>query len=75
MRTFIALFRGINVGGKNKLPMKDLASLMESMGLKNVSTYIQSGNVVFQAAGSMDSGFATKIKDSILERYGQNRNR
>ena len=70
MRAFIALFRGINVGGKNKLPMKDLASLMEGMGLKNVSTYIQSGNVVFQAVSSKDSGLATKIKDSIVERYG-----
>ena len=70
MRAFIALFRGINVGGKNKLLMKDLASLMESKGLKNVSTYIQSGNVVFQAAGSKDSGLATRIRDSIAESHG-----
>jgi len=70
MKTCIALFRGINVGGRNMLPMKELASLMESMGLKNVNTYIQSGNVVFQVAGSRDSGLATKIQDSILERHG-----
>jgi uncharacterized protein (DUF1697 family) len=50
--------------------MKDLASLMESMGLKNVSTCIQSGNVVFQAADSKDSVLAMKIQDAIAERYG-----
>ena len=70
MKTFVALFRGINVGGKNKLLMRDLASLMESMGLQNVSTYIQSGNVVFQADDSVASGLATMIRDAILERFG-----
>ena len=70
MSAFIALFRGINVGGKNKLPMKDLASLMEGMGLKKVSTYIQSGNVVFQAAASKESGLATKIRGLIEDHYG-----
>lgn len=68
LKTFVALFRGINVGGRNKLVMKDLTSLMEGMALKNVSTYIQSGNVVFQAAGS--SGLAKRIQDSVLERHG-----
>ena len=70
MRTFVALFRGINVGGKNKLPMKDLVSLMENTGLKNVRTYIQSGNVVFQTADSMVPDLDKKIQDSILGRHG-----
>ncbi len=48
MNTFIALLRGINVGGHNKLPMRELKALLESLGLANVQTYIQSGNVVFQ---------------------------
>lgn len=48
MNTFVALFRGINVGGKNILPMKELAAVLEGLGLKKVQTYIQSGNVVFQ---------------------------
>ena len=48
MRTYIALFRGINVGGKNILPMKTLVSILAGDGLENVKTYIQSGNVVFQ---------------------------
>lgn len=45
MTTYIALLRGINVGGANILPMKELASVLECIGLENVHTYIQSGNV------------------------------
>lgn len=48
MKTWIALLRGINVGGKHILPMKELIALMETNGFSNVKTYIQSGNVVFQ---------------------------
>jgi uncharacterized protein (DUF1697 family) len=48
VKTYIALFRGINVGGNNKLPMKELAAVLEGIGLRSVETYIQSGNVVFQ---------------------------
>ena len=48
MNKYIALFRGINVGGKNILPMKELIDILENMGLKDIKTYIQSGNVVFQ---------------------------
>ena len=43
----IALFRGINVGGKNRVTMKDLTPVLEGLGCGNVRTYIQSGNVVF----------------------------
>jgi uncharacterized protein (DUF1697 family) len=46
MKTFIVLLRGINVGGKNLLPMRKLVGSLEALGLENVSTYIQSGNVV-----------------------------
>lgn len=70
MKTYLALLRGINVGGKNKLPMKDLATLMENMGLKNVGTYIQSGNVVFQAADAKNTGLVTKIQHTIRKRFG-----
>lgn len=47
MTIAIAFIRGINVGGKNMLPMAELRTLCEDMGLKDVRTYIQSGNVVF----------------------------
>ncbi|MEZ4829977.1 MAG: DUF1697 domain-containing protein [Bacteroidia bacterium] len=49
MKTWIALLRGINVGGKHIVPMKELVRLMEESGFSNVRTYIQSGNVVFQS--------------------------
>jgi uncharacterized protein (DUF1697 family) len=49
MKTYIALIRGINVGGKNKVNMKELIKLMEADGFQHIQTYIQSGNVVFQS--------------------------
>lgn len=70
MNTRIALFRGINVGGRNILPMKELARLLEGMGLRNVRTYIQSGNVVFETDGSEDSGLAGSIQDTVADRFG-----
>jgi len=49
MKTFIVLLRGINVGGNNILPMKELVSLLEENNYQKVTTYIQSGNVVLQS--------------------------
>lgn len=72
MKTFLGLFRGINVGGKNKLLMKDLVALMEDAGLENVGTYIQSGNVVFQSDESDAAGLAAKIQAAIQVRHGLN---
>jgi uncharacterized protein (DUF1697 family) len=51
--THVALLRGINVGGNNVLPMKELAALFTDAGCRAVSTYIQSGNVLFQAASAL----------------------
>lgn len=48
MKTWIALLRGINVGGKHLVPMKELKALMEGHGFSKVRTYIQSGNLVFE---------------------------
>lgn len=48
MNTFITLFRGINVGGNNILPMKDLVSVLEVLGCTHIKTYIQSGNALYQ---------------------------
>lgn len=48
----IALLRGVNVGGRNKLPMKLFAGALEALGCENVKTYIQSGNAVFDGAAS-----------------------
>lgn len=70
MKTYIALFRGINVGGINILPMKELTGILEGMGCENVQTYIQSGNVVFQYGKSQFNVLALEISSKILEAYG-----
>jgi uncharacterized protein (DUF1697 family) len=67
--TWVALFRGINVGGNNMLPMKELAALLGSLGLEDVRTYIQSGNVVFRAAGTAAS-LAGRISAAVERRCG-----
>ena len=70
MTTWIALLRGINVGGNNLLPMDKLKSLLESLKLKNVRTYIQSGNVIFDVAGKTASSLAVKIGEKIEVHHG-----
>jgi uncharacterized protein (DUF1697 family) len=49
MNTYVILMRGINVGGKNKVPMADLRKCLEELGFANVSTYIASGNVILES--------------------------
>lgn len=49
MKTYAVLLRGINVGGKNKIPMAELKRCLEEKGFKNVTTYIQSGNVILRS--------------------------
>jgi uncharacterized protein (DUF1697 family) len=53
MDTYIALFRGINVGGKNLLPMNELVVLLEDIGARNIKTYIQSGNAIDEIEQAM----------------------
>jgi len=59
--------RGINVGGKNKLPMRDLASAFEQAGARDVRTYIQSGNVVFAATLAQAKSIPLEVQ-RIVER-------
>jgi uncharacterized protein (DUF1697 family) len=70
VNTYIALFRGINVGGKNSLPMKELVVILESMGARKIKTYIQSGNAVFQSAEKNLSQFSKRLTAEIKERRG-----
>lgn len=70
MNTYIALFRGINVGGKNVLPMKELAAVLEGLGLNKVQTYIQSGNVVFQTTNRSRKGLEKNIGAAIGKSHG-----
>jgi uncharacterized protein (DUF1697 family) len=65
MHTHIALLRGINIGGRNILPMSELAELLKGLGLQNIKTYIQSGNVVFQSEEIADSELSERIGAAI----------
>ncbi len=69
-QTFAALLRGINVGGRNRLPMPELRSLFESLGHDDVVTYIQSGNVVFRSAIADPGRTASAIERRIEETLG-----
>jgi uncharacterized protein (DUF1697 family) len=70
MKTFIALFRGINVGGKNSVPMKDLVAVLEELGCCKVRTYIQSGNAVFESAEKDVTQLAKRIGAGVKRRRG-----
>jgi uncharacterized protein (DUF1697 family) len=70
MQTWIALFRGINVGGNNILPMAELRDDFESLNIENVRTYIQSGNVVFDSSAKTAASLSKKIVRRIEERHG-----
>ena len=69
MLDYVALLRGINVGGKNKLPMKDLAAVFRDAGCVSVQTYIQSGNVVFQAPPESAAGLPATLAAQITARF------
>lgn len=66
----VALLRGINVGGKNALPMADLARLFTDLGCGDVRTYIQSGNVIFTAAAPILKRVPTDIPRAIQKSFG-----
>ncbi len=66
----VALLRGINVGGKNKLPMAELAAMFREAGCDDVRTYIQSGNVVFRSSPEMAGDIPSLISASIMEQFG-----
>jgi len=63
--THVALLRGINVGGRNKVAMADLRAIMTSLGHTEVATYIQSGNVVFTSAETDTALLAAGIEEGI----------
>jgi uncharacterized protein (DUF1697 family) len=70
MKTYIALFRGINVGGRHSLPMKELVALLQDLDCRNVKTYIQSGNAVFESKVNNTSQLSRKISAEIKKRRG-----
>jgi uncharacterized protein (DUF1697 family) len=71
MASHVALLRGINVGGRNKVPMAELREVVTSLGHTGVSTYIQSGNVLFSTAGDADGAeLALTMTEAIAAKLG-----
>jgi uncharacterized protein (DUF1697 family) len=68
--TYVALLRGINVGGKNLLPMKDLVGIFVQAGCTNVRTYIQSGNVLFSIPAPLLKGLPDCVTERIQALFG-----
>jgi uncharacterized protein (DUF1697 family) len=70
MKTYISLLRGTNVSAKNRISMPELKRLYESMGLKDVVTYIQSGNVVFDCEENDPIKLTGIIENGIIQSIG-----
>jgi uncharacterized protein (DUF1697 family) len=70
MASHVALLRGINVGGRNKVPMAELREVVTSLGHTGVTTYIQSGNVLFTTAGTDNAKLAAALETAIEDRFG-----
>jgi uncharacterized protein (DUF1697 family) len=70
MATHVALLRGINVGGRNKVPMAGLREVVTSLGHTGVSTYIQSGNVLFSTAEDDTAKLAAALEAAITGAFG-----
>ena len=66
MTRYVALLRGVNVGGKNKVPMSELRNLFESLGYSEVSTFIQSGNILFTSGVPATS---TRLETAISDQF------
>lgn len=69
MNTFVALLRGVNVSGRNALPMAELRAALSALGLEDVTTYLQSGNVVFGSGGETPY-LAAAVEQRIAEAFG-----
>ena len=69
MKTYIALLKGINVGGHKKVPMAELRDLLAKSGFQNVQTYIQSGNVIFKSSEETKN-LEDKIQNAISSHFG-----
>ena len=70
MNTYIALLKGINVGGHKKVPMADLRNLLTESGFEDVKTYIQSGNIILKSSETNLQNLEHKIQKIIIEEFG-----
>lgn len=71
MNTYVALLRGINVGGHKRIAMQDLRQLVAGLGHSEVATYIQSGNVIFRSSASSTTDLAGELEARIGRDLGQ----
>ncbi len=69
---YVALLRGINVGGNSIIKMVDLKAAFEKAGFKNVATFIQSGNVVFESTSGNAGSITKKLENSLSKRFKLN---
>ncbi len=72
LATYVALLRGINVGGRTRVSMADLRTLFLALGSEDVATYVQSGNVLFKAPLASPAELAPPIDEEIRRRLGLN---
>ena len=70
MPKYVALLRGINVGGNRKMKMADLKSVIEKAGFSGVQTYVQSGNIVFEGAAEAVAGIAARLEAACEKAFG-----
>ena len=68
MTSYVALLRGINVGGSNKVPMADLRVMFAANGFADAQTYIQSGNVVFSATAT-EAALVHTLEDAVAKTF------
>lgn len=66
---YAALFRGINVGGHNKIKMDELRKMFESLGFENVKSYIASGNIAFDTKKTKDSSLTRKLEEAVTKKF------
>jgi uncharacterized protein (DUF1697 family) len=67
---YVALLRGINLGGHKIVKMEQLRKMFEKLGFEDVKTYIQSGNVVFKAPAQTPENLAKRIEEKVLRQFG-----
>src|SRR6266540_1968303 len=70
MPTFAALLRAINLGERNKIPMAGLRSVFSELGHEDVTTYVQSGNVVFRTEARKPDDISAEIERAIADEFG-----
>ncbi len=70
MKRYVALLRGVNISGKNKVPMAELKKVFERLGFGAVKTYLNSGNVIFSSDEESASGLVSQIETMVKNHFG-----